>query len=291
VYDTTNKRFYVFESGWNTQAGISAVNGTVNKVTATTVGSVVTLTLPSTIQTDFGEFVGGVRAGTSTNGCTLDNQALIGIGSADTNFRIQTSGGTTFYTGSVTETTVRGDLHIQQASSPNARLGFRANASMVSDKIYTWPAADGTSGQPLVTNGAGVLSFGQGFLGGGFSPSCVEIGSEVNCSSPTFFHGNYHLMGNQVIAVAHFAYVIVSSGSSAFDIQLPFPKSTFFSLAPTSGQLGGLVVGHTGVTPVFGFLVGTTISSVNFATITILNNPFLPGSTVLLDISFSYNTD
>jgi hypothetical protein len=46
-------------------------------------------------------------------------------------------------------------------------VGFRAPTTITTDVLWTLPAADGSAGQALTTNGAGVLAWASGSTGGG----------------------------------------------------------------------------------------------------------------------------
>jgi len=51
----------------------------------------------------------------------------------------------------------------------SAYVGFKAPGTITSNRIWTLPAADGTTGQVLSTNGSGVLSWATSGGGGGGS--------------------------------------------------------------------------------------------------------------------------
>jgi hypothetical protein len=48
-------------------------------------------------------------------------------------------------------------------------VGFKAPSTVTTNKIWTLPAADGTSGQVLTTNGSGTFSFSTPAAGAAFS--------------------------------------------------------------------------------------------------------------------------
>jgi hypothetical protein len=58
------------------------------------------------------------------------------------------------------------ELRLADADS-SAYVGFKAPAAITSNRVWTLPAADGTNGQVLSTNGAGVLSWATASGGGG----------------------------------------------------------------------------------------------------------------------------
>jgi hypothetical protein len=61
-----------------------------------------------------------------------------------------------------------GELRFEERSGGNY-IGFKAPDSVAADRIWTLPAADGASGDVLVTDGAGVLAWSS--VGGGLAPS------------------------------------------------------------------------------------------------------------------------
>lgn len=58
------------------------------------------------------------------------------------------------------------ELRFADADS-SAYVGFKAPATITTNRIWTLPSADGTSGQVLSTNGSGVLSWATAGGGGG----------------------------------------------------------------------------------------------------------------------------
>jgi hypothetical protein len=98
------------------------------------------------------------------------NSAFITIGDVTaTNLGLAALAGATF-TGNVT-LNAQSDLRFADSDSSNY-VGFQAPASVVTDLVWTLPAADGTSGQVLSTNGSGTLSFSTP-AGGGVSLGLV----------------------------------------------------------------------------------------------------------------------
>ena len=60
-----------------------------------------------------------------------------------------------------TTTSKGSDGEIKLLNKTNGKLvSIKASTAAAADVTFTLPAADGTSGQAIVTNGAGVLSFG-----------------------------------------------------------------------------------------------------------------------------------
>ncbi|MBC7532047.1 MAG: tail fiber domain-containing protein [Oligoflexus sp.] len=93
-----------------------------------------------------------------------------------------------------------GELRFQDVTdgSPNY-VGFKAPDAIAANRIWTLPAADGTSGQVLGTNGSGVLSWFP--LGGGGTVTSVAAGTGLSGGTIT---------GAGTIAIANTA---VSPGS------------------------------------------------------------------------------
>ena len=58
-------------------------------------------------------------------------------------------------------TTIGGSLELQEGTNNGAHsISLKAPNSVAADKVFTLPGTDGSAGQPLVTDGSGVLSFG-----------------------------------------------------------------------------------------------------------------------------------
>ena len=58
-------------------------------------------------------------------------------------------------------TTVGGSIELQEGTNNGAHsISLKAPNSVSADKVFTLPGADGSAGQPLITDGSGVLSFG-----------------------------------------------------------------------------------------------------------------------------------
>jgi hypothetical protein len=69
------------------------------------------------------------------------------------------------------------ELRLADADS-SAYVGFKAPSTI---SIWTLPAADGTTGQVLSTNGSGVLSWATAGGGGGGSSVGDNLYLNVNC--------------------------------------------------------------------------------------------------------------
>lgn len=60
------------------------------------------------------------------------------------------------------------ELRLADADSSNY-VGFKAPSSITTNRVWTLPAADGTNGQVLSTNGSGTLSWATASGGSGSS--------------------------------------------------------------------------------------------------------------------------
>jgi hypothetical protein len=72
------------------------------------------------------------------------------------------------------------ELRLADADS-SAYVGFKAPSTITTNRIWTLPAADGTTGQVLSTNGSGVLSWATAGGGGGGSSVGDNLYLNVNC--------------------------------------------------------------------------------------------------------------
>jgi hypothetical protein len=85
-------------------------------------------------------------------------------------------GATTASTGTFTTLTVNAANELRLADTDSTHyVGFKAPATVTTNRVWTLPAADGTSGQLLSTNGSGVLSWATDASGGGSGPSFALV--------------------------------------------------------------------------------------------------------------------
>ena len=72
------------------------------------------------------------------------------------------------------------ELRLADADS-SAYVGFKAPSTITTNRIWTLPSADGTTGQVLSTDGSGVLSWATAGGGGGGSSVGDNLYLNVNC--------------------------------------------------------------------------------------------------------------
>lgn len=72
------------------------------------------------------------------------------------------------------------ELRLADADSSNY-VGFKSPTTITTNRIWTLPSADGTSGQVLSTNGSGVLSWATAGGGGGGSSVGDNLYLNQNC--------------------------------------------------------------------------------------------------------------
>jgi hypothetical protein len=120
----------------------------------------------------------------STNAITVTDAGTLyisGAPTAGTNTTI-TNGWALLANGPVKSTgltvTASGELRLADSDSSNY-VGFKSPATVTTNKIWTLPAADGTSGQVLSTDGAGVLSWATAGGGGGNNIVVLSMGSQL----------------------------------------------------------------------------------------------------------------
>lgn len=78
------------------------------------------------------------------------------------------------------------ELRLADADS-SAYVGFKAPGTITSNRIWTLPAADGTTGQVLSTNGSGVLSWA---TSGGVGANQADYGLVAEAVSSTADYGS-----------------------------------------------------------------------------------------------------
>ena len=87
------------------------------------------------------------------------------------------------FTGNLT-VNAQGDIRLADSDSSNY-VGFQSPATVASNVVWTLPAADGTSGQQLSTNGSGVLSWSDATNVAAGSLSGTTMAANVVTSSLT----------------------------------------------------------------------------------------------------------
>ena len=108
---------------------------------------------------------------------------VIVSGDASGALQLQTNNGVTAVTISTSQATTfagdvtlngQSDLRFADADSSNW-VAFQAPTTVASNVTWTLPSADGTSGQALVTDGSGTLSFGSAGISTGKSIAMAMI--------------------------------------------------------------------------------------------------------------------
>jgi len=116
-----------------------------------------------------------------------------------------------------TELTINGSrkLSFDRDSSNTNTVSFIAPSSQPNDITFTLPAADGSSGQVLKTDGSGVLSFVDqttGLVGGGSEKLFVEAENQMDSSYATTANKNY--LALSPLTIASGAVLTITAGST-----------------------------------------------------------------------------
>ena len=126
---------------------------------------------------------------------------------------------------------VGGQVQFVETGGGTDYVGFQAPAAVTANQIWTLPAADGTSGQALVTDGAGVLSWSTAGLGSvthnatlsgngtGASPLAINLGNSNTWTANQTFASPFLITSNSRIAMTN-------SDNNARDIRLQEPSGT-----------------------------------------------------------------
>ena len=121
----------------------------------------------------------------STEAARLDIDGYFGIGTSDPTQKIEVLDGNVL----ISNTGTAGQLRLQEpAGSGSNYTGFRAQAQSA-NIVYTLPAADGSNGQVLTTNGSGTLSWSTASGGGSY----------INNSTSAQSGANFNIGGNGTI--------------------------------------------------------------------------------------------
>lgn len=139
----------------------------------------------------------------STNNGTNSGTILINQG-ANSNITLSPNGTGIIQADKSIQIQATGDLRLADSDSSHY-VGFKAPTSVTTNRIWTLPAADGTNGQVLSTNGSGTLSWA---TAGGSGPSTIVF----LFSSPILVSGDvYKATCTEVIDTGNIASVASSS--------------------------------------------------------------------------------
>ena len=122
-----------------------------------------------------------------------------------------------------------GELRIYEDSDNGSNyIGFKASAAMGADIDYVLPAADGSSGQQLTTNGSGVLSWAAAGAGGSGDGSMTTV--KLNDSQ----------VGNSDIVTLDFSSNFTATESPDTEIQIGIApaQTTITSILATDLKIG-----------------------------------------------------
>ncbi|MFM2305948.1 MAG: hypothetical protein RLZZ367_617 [Bacteroidota bacterium] len=175
----------------------------------------------------------------STEAARLDVNGYFGIGNSAPSQMLEITDGNIL----VSNTGTAGQLRLQEpAGSGSNYTGFKAQAQSA-NIVYTLPAADGSSGQVLSTNGSGTLSW-----------SSVASGSYINNGTSAQSGANFNISGAGTIGGA------LTAGSASISGAATIGGSATISGAATI--TGNAEVGSLNVDGAFSAPIVTTSSNV-----------------------------
>lgn len=161
---------------------------------------------------------------TSTfNGGTIANPLIINNSTASTTTTsgaLRVTGGVgiggALAVGTYVDLRFRGELRFSDSDNTNY-LGFRAPASVPSNLTWTLPSNDGSSGQVLTTNGAGVLSWStaSGGGGGGASNPPGGLDTAIQFNNSGSFGGSSSLTFNSETSTLTSAAVAITAETAS----------------------------------------------------------------------------
>tara|TARA_R100001509_G_C4882499_1_gene220601 strand:- start:820 stop:3189 length:2370 start_codon:yes stop_codon:yes gene_type:complete len=93
----------------------------------------------------------------------------------------------------------QGELRFGDSDTSNY-VGFEAPATVSSNQIWVLPAADGSNGQALITNGSGTFSFG-------------DVGGDVVDDTSPQLGGNLDVNGNSIVSTSNADITIEPNGT------------------------------------------------------------------------------
>ena len=208
-----------------------------DSTTLTTKTGWINITAPTGVK-----ITGGAGTPTFSGGLTLVNQNVDSVGTIDANI-------------------VSVDSYIQLNGSTGSIYG-RILPPTSGTLSLTWPSADGTSGQALVTNGSGALSFATVSGGSGGYPLSVGTGAAGNTVDSAVILGRNGIAVSitKVLGVAD-SIIFVASGLTASNFATDADIATEAEVGDTATALRTLEdeFKHTGT------MTGTTGSDFIYA--------------------------
>jgi hypothetical protein len=188
-----------------------------------------------------------------------------------------------------TDTGLRGSVYINPSSNGYAYIdGLR------------YPSTDGTSGQALITNGSGVLSFSSisGSAASGTYTPTISTGAGGESITYTTQQGFYQTIGDYVDVWIYIVVNTLSGGSGPWRISLPFTKisgSEAKSIGSVALQGVNFVSGYNYYTPqinsfvnyceIVGYADGSGITA---ALQTGGSGTIISGSGIAINIKYKY---
>lgn len=169
---------------------------------------------------------------------------------ATTNGQLTDAAGLTFNGTTLTATagsfgdvtlTAQGDVRFADSDSSNY-VAFQAPATVASNVTWTLPATDGTSGQFLSTDGAGILSWATASGGGGGGGTSVTVTQATATASQTTFNVTYTVgqlsvfLNGALLASADYTAsngttVVLATGAASGDIFTALAYSSVTSIS------------------------------------------------------------
>lgn len=167
---------------------------------------------------------GGFNGGTITGALVVNNNTA-STNSTSGALRVTGGvgiGGAVFLGSTLTSAgaiTVQGTNGIRLADSDSSNyVGFKAPGSVTTNLVWTLPATDGSSGQFLRTNGAGVLSWATAEGGGGGETIATTPGGSdtyVQFNNNGLFDGNAGLTFDADTSLLTASNLLVSDGTDS----------------------------------------------------------------------------
>ena len=207
---------------YNPSTGVLTTTSVTGNLTGTVTGNASTATTLATARNIAGQSFDG--SGDITIASTdLSNTSAITLNTASQTLTNKTL--TSPQINTQIDLLAQAQIRFQDASG-GQYVGFKAPATVASNVMWTLPDADGTSGQVLSTDGAGVFSWADG--GGGGSGS-----SYPNSTTSTMpgSNGDYDLAKNSAQTTSETPFE--AGGTDAFGVNL----GTVFDMMDPTGTL------------------------------------------------------
>ena len=156
-------------------------------------------------------------------------------------------------------TTVGGSLELQEGTNNGSHsISLKAPNSVAADLVLTLPGADGSAGQPLVTDGSGALSFGT-------ISTALNIAADSGSTDPVSTEETITFAGgtglDSTVSNNQISYAIDSTVATLTGSQTLTNKTLASPVFTTQFSIGSAVISEAELETIDGITAGTASAS------------------------------